>query len=64
MKKGYVVLETGEIFEGTWVGGRECAGELVFNTGHAGYEEIATDPSYHQQIMVMTAPMQGNYGSR
>jgi carbamoyl-phosphate synthase small subunit len=34
----------------------------VFNTSHAGYEEIATDPSYFSQIMVMTAPMQGNYG--
>lgn len=64
MKKGFVVLESGEIFEGRWRGGRETAGELVFNTGHAGYEEIATDPSYYKQIMVMTAPMQGNYGSR
>lgn len=39
----------------------EKAGEVVFNTSHSGYEEIATDPSYFQQIVVMTAPMQGNY---
>src|SRR4051794_39040047 len=38
-------------------------GEVVFNTSHAGDEEIATDPSYFSQIIVMTAPMQGNYGA-
>ena len=59
---GYLVLETGEIFPGIWHGGKERAGEVVFNTSHSGYEEIATDPSYMKQIMVMTAPMQGNYG--
>lgn len=60
--KGYLVLETGEIFTGQWHGGEERAGEVVFNTSHSGYEEIATDPSYFSQIVVMTAPMQGNYG--
>ncbi len=64
--KGYLVLESGEIFAGRWHGdpgrvpGR--AGEVVFNTSHGGYEEIATDPSYFSQIMVMTAPQMGNYG--
>ena len=38
------------------------AGEVVFNTSHFGYEEIATDPSYFSQIVVITAPQQGNYG--
>ncbi len=59
---GYLVLETGEIFQGVWHGGIERAGEVVFNTSHSGYEEMATDPSYMKQIIVLTAPMQGNYG--
>lgn len=59
---GFLVLESGEVFEGLWHGGRERAGEVVFNTSHSGYEEIATDPSYFSQIIVMTAPMMGNYG--
>ncbi len=63
MKKGYLVLESGEIFEGVWRGGKPRAGEVVFNTSHSGYEEIATDPSYFSQIVVMTASMQGNYGA-
>lgn len=62
MNKGFLVLESGEIYEGLWHGGEARAGEVVFNTSHAGYEEIATDPSYFSQIIVMTAPMQGNYG--
>src|SRR4051812_41666429 len=60
---GFLVLETGDCFQGEWRGGHEQAGEVVFNTSHSGYEEIATDPSYFSQIMVMTAPMQGNYGA-
>ena len=59
---GFLVLETGELFRGRFWGGMERAGELVFNTSHSGYEEIATDPSYFNQILIMTAPMQGNYG--
>ena len=58
---GFLVLETGKIFKGRFLGGVECAGEVVFNTSHSGYEEMATDPSYFNQILVMTAPMQGNY---
>lgn len=63
MSKGFLVLETGEIFEGLFYGQAQKAGEVVFNTSHQGYEEIATDPSYFNQIVVMTAPMMGNYGS-
>jgi len=62
MNKGFLVLESGEVYQGVWRGGQARAGEVVFNTSHSGYEEIATDPSYFSQIMVMTAPMQGNYG--
>ena len=63
MKLGSLVLETGEIFNG-FLSGDSCqAGELVFNTSHTGYEEMATDPSYYNQILVMTAPLQGNYGA-
>lgn len=60
--KGFLVLESGEVFSGHMENVHERAGEVVFNTSHSGYEEIATDPSYHMQIMVMTAPMMGNYG--
>lgn len=60
--KGYLVLESGEVYTGLWHGGEDRAGEVVFNTSHSGYEEIATDPSYFSQIVVMTTPMQGNYG--
>lgn len=62
---GFLVLETGEIYEGLWHGSDSSfdrVGEVVFNTSHSGYEEIATDPSYFSQIVVMTSPMQGNYG--
>lgn len=59
---GYLVLEDGTFYKGEWQGGEDRSGEVVFNTSHSGYEEIATDPSYFNQIVVMTAPMQGNYG--
>ena len=60
---GFLVLENGQLFQAvSHQGGQDRAGEVVFNTSHSGYEEIATDPSYYNQIMVMTAPMQGNYG--
>ncbi|OFZ19050.1 MAG: carbamoyl phosphate synthase small subunit [Bdellovibrionales bacterium RBG_16_40_8] len=58
----YLILETGQIFSGRFRGGRERAGEVVFNTSHSGYEEMATDPSYFSQILVTTATQQGNYG--
>ena len=59
---GLLVLESGEIFSGLWNGKEDRAGEVVFNTSHSGYEEMATDPSYFGQILVLTAPQQGNYG--
>ncbi len=60
---GYLVLETGECYQGVaQISSAPVAGEVVFNTSHSGYEEIATDPSYYSQIVVMTTPMQGNYG--
>ncbi|MGE3681635.1 MAG: glutamine-hydrolyzing carbamoyl-phosphate synthase small subunit [Bdellovibrionales bacterium] len=69
MNKGYLVLESGDVFSGFWHaqerdgrGVEERAGEVVFNTSHSGYEEMATDPSYFSQILVLTAPQQGNYG--
>ena len=66
--RGYLVLESGEIFAGLWPTREtskrfERAGEVVFNTSHGGYEEIATDPSCFGQIIVFTAPQQGNYGA-
>ncbi|MES3038930.1 MAG: glutamine-hydrolyzing carbamoyl-phosphate synthase small subunit [Bdellovibrionota bacterium] len=61
--KGFLVLETKEVYEGISILGGSAVGEVVFNTSHSGYEEIATDPSYMNQIVVMTAPMQGNYGA-
>ncbi len=63
MAIGCLVLETGEIYKGEWRGGEAHAGEVVFNTSQSGYEEMATDPSYYNQIMVCTSPMQGNYGA-
>lgn len=62
--RGYLVLESGEVYKGILHGKFERAGEVVFNTSHSGFEEIATDPSYYSQIVVMTAPMMGNYGSQ
>ena len=58
-----LILEDGSVFEGEPFGSREAAiGEVVFNTSMTGYQEIATDPSYRFQIVVMTYPHQGNYG--
>lgn len=62
ISQGLLVLESGEVFPGSWCGGEESFGEVVFNTSHAGYEEMATDPSYYSQILVSTAAQMGNYG--
>ncbi len=62
-RAGYLALETGECYAGLFAGRAPAVGEVVFNTSHSGYEEMATDPSYFSQILVCTAPMQGNYGS-
>src|SRR5512147_1601871 len=63
IETGFLVLETGECYQGQLQNGGFSAGEVVFNTAHSGYEEIATDPSYFSQILIMTAPMQGSYGA-
>lgn len=60
---GYLVLDSGPAFPGRLLGTAPGSiGEVVFNTSHSGYEQIASDPSYFQQIVVLTAPQQGNYG--
>ncbi len=61
-KKGFLILEDGSVFKGVHLNDSFDIGEVVFNTSHSGYEEMATDPSYFKQILVTTAPMQGNYG--
>ncbi len=59
-----LALEDGRVFTGRSIGAQgERAGEVVFNTGLTGYQEILTDPSYRGQIVTMTAPLIGNYGT-
>jgi carbamoyl-phosphate synthase small subunit len=59
-----LALEDGSIFRGHGYGHPgECRGEVVFNTSLTGYQEIATDPSYAGQIVVLTNPQIGNYGT-
>jgi carbamoyl-phosphate synthase small subunit len=59
----YLVLDDGRIFEGfSWAQIGETFGEAVFSTGMTGYQETLTDPSYHKQVVVMTAPHIGNTG--
>jgi carbamoyl-phosphate synthase small subunit len=61
--KAVFAFENGRMFEGQSCGSPgEVVGEVVFNTGMAGYQEILTDPSYSGQIVVMTYPHIGNYG--
>ncbi|WP_211357270.1 glutamine-hydrolyzing carbamoyl-phosphate synthase small subunit [Nocardioides rubriscoriae] len=58
-----LVLEDGRTFHGDSYGAEgETFGEAVFNTGMTGYQETLTDPSYHRQVVVMTAPHVGNTG--
>lgn len=61
--KAFLVLESGEVFEGESFGAENhLTGEVVFNTSMSGYQEILTDPSYKNQIVTLTYPMIGNYG--
>ncbi|EOC99593.1 carbamoyl phosphate synthase small subunit [Caldisalinibacter kiritimatiensis] len=61
--KGYLILENGMVFNGKAFGYiKESVGEVVFNTGMTGYQEVITDPSYYGQIVTMTYPLIGNYG--
>ena len=63
IKKRYLVLGNGEVFEGRAFGADcDTVGELVFTTGMCGYIETLTDPSYYGQIVLQTFPMIGNYG--
>ena len=62
--KAILLLEDGTVYEGKSFGAEshKC-GEVVFNTSMAGYQEILTDPSYHEQIITMTYPLIGDYGT-
>lgn len=63
MKKAYLLLSDGTLYSGQAAGAEGCAiGEVVFNTGMAGYQEVLTDPSYYGQTVCMTYPLIGNYG--
>ena len=62
--KAILLLEDGTVFKGSSFGAEAIAcGEAVFNTSMAGYQEILTDPSYNEQIITMTYPLIGNYGT-
>ena len=65
-KKALILLADGTIFYGKAVGGKEGSafGEVCFNTGMTGYQEIFTDPSYFGQLMVTTNAHIGNYGTK
>ena len=64
--RGFLVLEDGTVHAGELFGappGDGVVGEVVFNTGMTGYQEVLTDPSYAGQMVVMTYPLIGNYGT-
>ena len=63
MHSNILALGVGQIFDGEPFGSsRPVCGEVVFNTGMAGYVETLTDPSYAGQMLVLTYPLAGNYG--
>jgi len=63
VSKAFLVLDDGAIFEGqSWAATGQTFGEAVFSTGMSGYQETLTDPSYHKQVVIMTAPHIGNTG--
>jgi carbamoyl-phosphate synthase small subunit len=63
MSRAYLVLADGTVYEGEHLGADgTTVGEVVFNTGMTGYQEILTDPSYAGQLVTMTYPLIGNYG--
>ncbi len=63
-RKAILYLENGACFEGSCFGApSEALGEVVFNTSMTGYQEVLTDPSYAGQIVIMTQPQMGNYGT-
>jgi len=62
--KAILLLEDGTVFKGQSFGAKATScGEVVFNTAMTGYQEILTDPSYYEQIVTMTYPLIGNYGT-
>src|SRR5437773_8871163 len=64
MQPAKLALEDGTVFTGRAFGAAgEKLGEVVFNTSMTGYQEILTDPSYRGQIVTMTYPLIGNYGT-
>ena len=64
MNSAILALEDGTVFEGRSFGApTERAGEVVFNTALTGYQEVFTDPSYSGQIVILTNPQIGNYGT-
>ncbi len=61
--RALLALEDGTYFEGvSFTGEGESGGEVIFNTGMTGYQEVLTDPSYKHQLVCMTYPLIGNYG--
>ncbi len=60
--KGKLLLEDGTVYPGRLLNNIKATGEVVFNTGMTGYQEILTDPSYCRQIVTLTYPLIGNYG--
>ncbi len=61
---GYVVLKDGTVYQGFgFAAPGRVFGEIVFNTGMTGYQEVITDPSYYGQMVTFTYPMNGNYGA-
>ena len=64
MRPAYLLLEDGRRFDGFSLGAEGSAiGEVVFNTSMTGYQEVLTDPSYSGQLVTMTYPLIGNYGT-
>ena len=62
--RALLALEDGRIFEGESFGASgSYVGEICFNTSMTGYQEVLTDPSYRGQIVAMTYPLIGNYGT-
>ncbi|WP_343184133.1 glutamine-hydrolyzing carbamoyl-phosphate synthase small subunit [Buchnera aphidicola (Ceratovacuna keduensis)] len=62
-EKAVLLLENNEIFKGKIAGNKKlCVGEIIFNTSITGYQEIITDPSYFNQIVLLTSPHIGNTG--
>nr|NIS34217.1 carbamoyl-phosphate synthase small subunit [Actinomycetota bacterium]NIU68990.1 carbamoyl-phosphate synthase small subunit [Actinomycetota bacterium]NIW30842.1 carbamoyl-phosphate synthase small subunit [Actinomycetota bacterium]NIX23225.1 carbamoyl-phosphate synthase small subunit [Actinomycetota bacterium] len=64
MPDAFLALESGRVVAGRARAPGRAAGELVFTTAYAGYEESLTDPSYAEQVLTFAYPLIGNYGVR